>query len=105
MVNKKWGGLRRAAVLFGIAAGGVLAVGAQAASANVIEICKSSANGMSGRSFQYSVTGAATTITVNGGRCSGPIKVGALTQTPVAVDQSNAPAGVYVRAGRPSQRK
>jgi len=105
MMNKKWGGLRRAAVLFGIAAVGVLAVGAQAASANVIEICKSSANGMSGRSFQFSVTGAANTITVNGGRCSGPINVGALTQTTITEAQSNPPTDVYATTVRPSLRK
>ncbi len=67
-------GLRRLAVLFAVATVGVLAVGAQAASANVIEICKSSANGMSGRTFQYSITGG-TQVSVNGGRCSGPITV------------------------------
>src|SRR3954451_14302659 len=105
MVNKKWGGLRRAAVLFGIATVGVLAVGAQAASANVIEICKSSANGMSGRSFQYSVTGAANTITVNGGRCSGPINVGALTQTTITEGASNPGTDVASTTVRPSIRK
>jgi hypothetical protein len=102
-VNKR--GLRRLAVLFGIATVGVLAVGAQAASANVIEICKSSANGMSGRSFQYSVTGAANTITVNGGRCSGPINVGALTQTTITEGASNPGTDVASTTVRPSIRK
>ena len=71
-MTRQCGGLRRAAVLFGIVTVGVLAVGAQAASAKVIEICKSSANGMSGRSFQYSISGGPS-VSVTGGRCSGPI--------------------------------
>ena len=37
-----------------------------------IEICKSSANGMSGKSFQFSLNGG-TPITVKGGRCTGAI--------------------------------
>ncbi len=97
------GGLRRAAILFAVATVGVLAVGAQAASANVIEICKSSANGMSGRSFQYSITGGAS-VTVNGGRCSGPITV-AGAQVTITEAQSNPATDVHATTVRPSLRK
>jgi hypothetical protein len=96
-------GLRRLAVLFAIATVGVLAVGAHAASAQVIEICKSSANGMSGRSFQYSITGGAS-VTVNGGRCSGPITVAAATVT-ITEAQSSPATDVYAVTVRPSLRK
>ena len=37
-----------------------------------IEICASSANGMSGKAFQYSLNGGSA-FTVNGGACSGPM--------------------------------
>ena len=87
------GGLRRLAVLVAVATVAVLAVGAQAASANVIEICKSSANGMSSRAFQYSITGGAS-VTVNGGRCSGPITVTA-AQVAITEGQSNPATDVY----------
>ncbi len=97
------GGLRRLAILFAVATVGVLAVGAQAASANVIEICKSSANGMSGRSFQYSITGGAS-VTVNGGRCSGPITV-AGAQVTITEAQSNPATDVHATTVRPSLRK
>ena len=96
------GGLRRLAVLFAIATVGVLAVGAQAASANVIEICKSSANGMSGRTFQYSISGGAS-VSVNGGRCSGPITV-AGSQVTVTEAQSNPATDVASVTVRPSLR-
>src|SRR5512143_563407 len=97
------GGLRRFAILFAVATVGVLAVGAQAASANVIEICKSSANGMSGRSFQYSITGGAS-VSVAGGRCSGPITV-AGAQVTITEAQSNPPTDVASVTVRPSLRK
>jgi len=97
------GGLRRLAVLFAIATVGVLAVGANAASAQVIEICKSSANGMSGRTFQYSISGGAQ-VSVNGGRCSGPITVAA-NQVTITEAQSNPATDVYSTTVRPSLRK
>src|SRR4029077_2535770 len=93
VVEERKGGLRRLAILFAVATVGVLAVGAQAASANVIEICKSSANGMSGRTFQYSITGGAQ-VSVNGGRCSGPITVAA-SQVTVTEGVSNPATDVY----------
>jgi hypothetical protein len=102
-VQKRKGGLRRLAILFAIATVGVLAVGAQAASANVIEICKSSANGMSGRSFQYSITGG-TSVSVNGGRCSGPIFV-ADAQVTITEAQSSPATDVASTTVRPSIRK
>jgi hypothetical protein len=101
-VNKR--GLRRLAVLFAVATVGVLAVGAQAASASVIEICKSSANGMSGRSFQYSISGGPS-VSVTGGRCSGPISnlpAGNVTITEGASNPGTDVASVTVR---PSLRK
>lgn len=97
------GGLRRLAILFAVATVGVLAVGAQAASANVIEICKASTNGMSGRTFQYSITGG-TSVSVNGGRCSGPIVV-AGTQVTITEAQSNPATDVASTTVRPSLRK
>ena len=96
-------GLRRCAVLMVLVGGGVLVIGAQAASANVIEICKSSANGMSGRAFQYSVTGGAS-VSVNGGRCSGPIAVAA-AQVTITEAQSNPATDVKSTTVRPSLRK
>jgi len=101
-VEKSKGGFRRLAVLFAVATVGVLAVGAQAASAQTIEICKLSANGMSGRSFQYSITGG-TQVSVNGGRCSGPIQV-AGAQVTITEAQSNPATDVAAVSVRPSQR-
>jgi hypothetical protein len=78
----KRGGLRRLAIVCALATAGVLTVGAHAAFAQTgtLEICKSSANGMSGREFQFSVSGGPT-ITVKGGRCSGPFSVPAGNRT------------------------
>ena len=74
--------MRSCVVLVGA---GVLVIGAQAASAQVIEICKSSANGMSGRDFSYTVApsgGSAFSVgPIKGGRCSGPITVTGATAT------------------------
>jgi hypothetical protein len=96
-------GLRRVAILFAVAVAGALTVGAQAASAGVIEICKSSANGMSGRTFQYSITGGAA-VSVAGGRCSGPIQV-AGAQVTVTEAQSTPATDVASTTVRPSIRK
>ncbi len=101
-VNKR--GLRRLAVLFAVATVGVLAVGAQAASANVIEICKSSANGMSGRSFQYSISGGPS-VSVTGGRCSGPISNLPAGNVTVTEGVSNPATDVAAVTVRPSLRK
>jgi hypothetical protein len=102
-VEKRKGGFRRVAVLFAVASVGVLAVGVHAASANVVEICKSSANGMSGRSFQYTITGGSS-VSVNGGRCSGPITVAGATVT-ITEAQSNPATDVASTTVRPSIRK
>ena len=40
-----------------------------------IEICKSGANGMTGSTFQFSVSGSASTVSVVGGQCSSPLTV------------------------------
>ena len=49
------GGFRRLAVVVAVAGVGVLAVGAHAASAGVLEICKDSSNGMAGRTFTFTI--------------------------------------------------
>ncbi len=56
-------------------AGSALASGA---APGTLELCKSSLNGMSGKTFSYTVTpsgGSAIGVTVKGGRCSGPIQI------------------------------
>lgn len=67
-----------------------------------IEICKSAANGMSGRSFQFSLNNSSV-FTVRGGRCTGPITtiVGA---NRVVELQSNPPTDVADITVRPSSR-
>src|SRR4029079_535901 len=87
---------------------GVLVVGAQAASAQVIEICKSSANGMSGRDFSYTVApsgGSAFSVgPIKGGRCSGPITVSGASAT-ITEAQSDSATDVKSVTVRPSARK
>ncbi len=101
-------GLRRCAVLVVLVGAGVLVIGAQAASAQVIEICKSSANGMSGRDFSYTVApsgGSSFAVgPIKGGRCSGPITVSgaSATITEAASDPATDVKSVTVR---PSARK
>ncbi len=101
-------GMRRCAVLLFLVGAGVLVVGAQAASAQVIEICKSSANGMSGRPFSYTVApsgGSSFAVgPIAGGRCSGPITVsgGSATITEAVSDPATDVKSVTVR---PSARK
>jgi hypothetical protein len=102
-VEKRRGGFRRIAVLVAVASVGILAVGVHAASAQVIEICKASTNGMSGRTFTYSITGGAS-VSVNGGRCSGPITV-AGAQVTITEGQSNPATDVASVTVRPSIRK
>jgi hypothetical protein len=100
-VEKRNGGFRRLAVLFAVASVGVLAVGAHAASAASIEICKSSANGNSGKIFTYHVNGGSS-ISVAGGRCSGAIQLAANTNTTITEDQSNPATDVASIVVRPS---
>jgi hypothetical protein len=61
-----------AAALAATWAGTALATAAP--STGTLEICKSSLNGMSGKTFTFSVNGGAP-ITVKGGRCTGPMQV------------------------------
>src|SRR5471030_409876 len=61
--------------------------------AGTLEICKSAANGMSGKSFSFSVDGGAG-IAVTGGGCSGPMSVAAGPHTIVEA----ATAGLVVKA-------
>jgi hypothetical protein len=101
-------GLRRAAVLLVLVGAGVLIVGAQAASAQVIEICKSSANGMSGRDFNYTVApsgGSSFSVgPIKGGRCSGPITVTGASAV-ITEAQSDPATDVKSVTVRPSARK
>jgi hypothetical protein len=67
-----------------------------------IEICKALTNGMSGKSFQFSLNGGAP-FTVKGGRCSGPITTQAAVNR-VTELQSNPPTDVTNITTRPSSR-
>ncbi len=100
--------LRRVALLIALTTAGVLIVGAQAASAQVIEICKSSSNGMSGRQFSYTVApsgGSSFSVgPIAGGRCSGPINVSGASAT-ITEDQSDPATDVKSVTVRPSARK
>src|SRR4051794_40499234 len=102
------GGLRRCAVLMVLVGAGVLVIGAQAASAQVIEICKSSSNGMSGRDFSFTVApsgGSAFSVgPIKGGRCSGPITVSGSTAV-ITEAVSNPATDVKSVSVRPSARK
>jgi len=100
-VEKRKGGFRRLAVLFAVASVGVLAVGAHAASAASIEICKASTNGMSGRTFTFHVNGGSS-ISVAGGRCTGAIQLTANANTTITEDQSNPATDVSAIQIRPS---
>src|SRR4051794_4603174 len=93
--------IRLAAVLVVVAA--VFAAGAHAATAGVVEICKSSTNGMAGKRFTYAVSGGSS-FAVLGGRCTGPITVtgSTVTVTEGASDPATDVANVLVR---PSIRK
>jgi hypothetical protein len=86
-----------------VTATAALAGGAHAASAGVIEVCKSATNGMAGKPFTYAVSGGSS-ITVYGGRCSGPITVGggSVTVTEGVSDPATDVASILVR---PSIRK
>lgn len=55
MKQSRKGGFRRLAVVVAVAAAGILVVGAQAASAGTLEICKSGANGMTGKTFNFAI--------------------------------------------------
>ncbi len=67
-----------------------------------IEVCKAITNGMSGKSFQFSLNGG-TPFTVKGGRCSGPITTLAGANRVVEL-QSNPPTDVSNITTRPSSR-
>jgi hypothetical protein len=109
VVNRtKKGGFRRFAVLIAVAAAGVLVVGAQAASAGTLEICKSGANGFSNKTFHFAVTpniGAATSVdikpTSNAFTCKSPSLPSATSATIVEsdVDASSETQSITVRPG------
>jgi hypothetical protein len=100
-VKKGKGGFRRLAVLFAVASVGVLAIGAHAASAASIEICKSSSNGMSGKPFTFHVNGGSA-ITVLGGRCTGAIQLAAGNTTITEDNSATNPTDVTAIQVRPS---
>src|SRR3954465_187026 len=101
-------GVRRFALLVALATAGGLVVGAQAASAQVIEICKSSSNGMSGRDFSFTVApsgGSAFSVgPIKGGRCSGPLTVTGASAT-ITEAVSDPATDVKSVSVRPSARK
>jgi hypothetical protein len=70
-----------------------------------LEVCKSSYNGMSGRSFKFSITGGSE-ITVKGGRCSGPMQVpsGTVNITESPALPSDAATDVAAVRATPSNR-
>lgn len=109
MQRDRRGGFRRFAVVVAVAAAGVLVVGAHAASAQRIEICKSGQNGMTGRTFNYTVSplgGTAFGATAIGGRCSGPIDYVAASSTVTVTELQSAPPTDVVKIDvRPSLRK
>jgi hypothetical protein len=65
----------------------------RASAPGTLEICKSSANGMAGKSFSFSVDGGAG-IAVTGGGCSGPMSVASGSHTIVEAPT----AGLQVKA-------
>jgi hypothetical protein len=103
------GGFRRFAVVVAVAAAGVLVVGAHAASAQSIQICKSGTNGMTGRTFNYTVAplnGTAFGATAIGGRCSGPITYTAVSSTVTVTELQSSPTTDVAKIDvRPSARK
>jgi hypothetical protein len=94
-----------------LAAGGVLTqlpaqAKTNAAAKGTIEICKSSANGMTGSSFNFSWTdhtGAGGSTSVIGGQCSGPLSVAGGTVT--VTEAANQGTKVQAISLSPSGRK
>jgi hypothetical protein len=83
----------------------VLSVGANAAFAQgTLEICKSSLNGASGITFEFTIAGVGSPVSVRGGRCSGPMTVphGSITITETGF--SSGSWQVADTVVRPSQR-
>ena len=83
-----------------LAAAAALGVAApQALAAGTLVVCQSSTNGMSGRPFQFTLSGGAP-LTVSGGHCSGPLALPAgyvtvrqlQTDPATAVTEITAPA-------------
>ena len=96
--------LRLAVALTAVAAVAAVWSGAALAADGTLEVCKSSLNGMAGKSFEFSISGG-NTITVRGGRCSGPMLVpaGAVTITELST-RDGAAAEVAAVQVRPSSR-
>jgi hypothetical protein len=95
-----------------VAAAGVLVVGVHAASAGTLEICKSGANGMAGKTFHYTVTpgGAAAGYNItpagSGFTCTSVINTGAAnTQATVTESDVSTTSEVQSITVIPSARK
>ena len=106
------GGFRRFAVVVAVAALGILAVGAQAASAGTLEICKSGANGMAGKTFHYTVSPGGNALGYNitpagsGFTCTSVIDTGAAnTQATVTESDVTTTSEVASIAVIPSSRE
>ncbi len=106
------GGFRRFAVVVAVAALGILAVGAQAASAGTLEICKSGANGMAGKTFHYTVSPGGNALGYNitpagsGFTCTSVIDTGAAnTQATVTESDVTTTSEVATIAVIPSSRE
>jgi hypothetical protein len=106
------GGLRRLAVVVAVAAAGVLVVGAHAASAGTLEICKSGANGMAGKTFHYTVSPGGNPAGYNitpagaGFTCTSVINTGAAnTQATVTESDVTTTSEVQSITVIPSARK
>jgi hypothetical protein len=95
-----------------VAAAGVLVVGAQAASAGTLEICKSGANGMAGQTFHYTVSPGGNPAGYNitpagaGFTCTAVISTGAAnTQATVTESDVSTTSEVASIVVIPSGRK
>jgi len=106
------GGFRRFAVVVAVAVAGVLVVGAQAASAGTLEICKSGANGMAGQTFHYTVSPGGAPAGYNitpagaGFTCTAVINTGAAnTQATVTENDVSTTSEVASIVVIPSGRK
>ena len=106
------GGFRRFAVVVAVAAAGILVVGAHAASAGTLEICKSGANGMAGKTFHFTVSPGGNPAGYNitpagaGFTCTSVINTGAAnTQATVTESDVNTVSEVASITVIPSIRK
>jgi len=85
-----------------VAAVGILAVGAQAASAGTLELCKSGANGMAGKTFHYTVSPGGAPAGYNitpagaGFTCTNVINTGAANTSATVTESDVVPNNTEV---------